>query len=167
MGGKDACSSEKLPRHVRINRSQQSDAVSIGGLHGLFLVLERWLRSKFGAAAWTRTQMAQLGFALVTYGLVCLTWVFFRASSFSDAALILQAMAGLRPDQFPTSTGDVMSVILITVAVLIGHRLLRDTTLEDAWAARSTMVRGLVLALMIIAIILSPGADRAFIYFQF
>ena len=51
--------------------------IAWGGLHGLLLGLERWFRGVFGAEAWTRTRTAQLTFALLTYGFVCLTWVFF------------------------------------------------------------------------------------------
>src|SRR6187200_2500038 len=52
-----------------------------GGLHGTYLAVERWLRSRF--AGWTPGPLALVGLGLLTYVLVNITWVFFRAKTFT------------------------------------------------------------------------------------
>ena len=48
-----------------------------GGLHGLYLAVERWLNARFGhQAVWSRLP-AQIFLAVLTYFLVNITWVFF------------------------------------------------------------------------------------------
>src|SRR5205085_6911295 len=48
-----------------------------GGLHGTYLAVERWLRSRF--AGWRPGPAAIIGLGLLTYVLINITWVFFRA----------------------------------------------------------------------------------------
>src|SRR5215467_724164 len=55
--------------------------VAWGGLHGLYLSAERVLRTRF--AGYRPGPAALLVLGLLTYGLVNVTWVFFRAHSFA------------------------------------------------------------------------------------
>src|SRR6185503_13969212 len=57
-----------------------------GGLHGLYLAGERWIREKTGVVGDPVGPWNRLALALVTYFLVNLTWVFFRAHDFGGAA---------------------------------------------------------------------------------
>ena len=57
---------------------------------------------------------------------------------------------------------------MITLAVLVTlHWRLRDTTIESAAERLSPLLRSALLGLMLVAVAMSPGEDRAFIYFQF
>jgi hypothetical protein len=47
------------------------------------------------------------------------------------------------------------------------HWLTRNLDLRRFIAQRGAITLGLFWALLIVAIVLSPGASRAFIYFQF
>src|SRR5712671_3423391 len=69
-----------------------------GGLHGLYLSIERWLKGRF--RGFTPGRTALLGLALLTFLLVNVTWVFFRAKTFAGAGLVLKGMAGMqaKPD---------------------------------------------------------------------
>ncbi len=139
-----------------------------GGLHGLYLAGERWIREKTGitgdpASAWNRFALA-----LLTYFLVNITWVFFRAEDFPGAARILQGMFGLAtepaavlPTIFMIKTG-----VIVTGIVAI-HWLMRKRTLEGVVSRAPWWLTGLVLAVMLFAVIIAQGSGQAFIYFQF
>ena len=51
--------------------------------------------------------------------------------------------------------------------LLLTHWLLRDTTLEAVAARLPWFVLALIGAAMMLMLILIPGDDRGFIYFQF
>ena len=69
-------------------------------LHGIYLVAERAMgRHRFATGSETVPagegafpSAAVLGRILLTYGLVCVAWVFFRAESLGDALLIFALM---------------------------------------------------------------------------
>lgn len=148
-----------------------------GALHGAYLALERVVRKApiAGWALWQSTRGRKL-LALGTFLLVCFTWVFFRADSLPHAAAMVRAMivpdAALVGD--PGSAGarvagkrDTLIVFSIISAMLAIHWRLRDTTLEHAFQRLPSLAWCAANAAMIAAILISPGEDRAFIYFQF
>ena len=102
-----------------------------------------------------------------TYALVSLTLVFFRASTMRDAGHISRAMIAGGADRHLMFRPDRASVLLVTVLLVGGHWMLRDTTIEDTWRRLPMWVRPLILASMILTICLVTGDERAFIYFQF
>ena len=67
-----------------------------GGLHGLYLAVERFLQGRFAGAAIAQTWLYRVWLALVTYLLVNLTWVFFRAQDFPTAWRMITSMFGSR-----------------------------------------------------------------------
>lgn len=137
-----------------------------GGLHGLYLGVERALRSRF--SGYVPGPLALLGLGLLTYTLVNITWVFFRAHSFERAGTILQGMAGLNGAAEPIlPTYFVVSALLVVTALFTTHWLMRKTTLESMLSRAPAMLVAPALALMAFAIIISQGTGNAFIYFQF
>ena len=139
-----------------------------GGLHGLYLVVERGLRSRFGGAAWTQTALATACFALLTYFLVNITWVFFRAESFHTAHLLILSMLGvIRDGAQVLSTFDMAKVALIIPILLVVQWLFRNKRTEEAAESVPAWLHGLAWAGMLVLIILAQGTDNAFIYFQF
>ena len=87
-----------------------------GGLHGLYLAGERWIRAKTRVAGDPAGAWDRFALALLTYFLVNITWVFFRAKDFSGAARILQGMSGLAtepvavlPTVFMIKTGVIVA----------------------------------------------------------
>ena len=136
-----------------------------GGLHGLFLVLEQLARraptSALGRAG------PVVGGALTLLG-VLLTWVFFRADSFTSALEILRAMIGAGVDGPRVLSSRYIAVSVVTFAGLVAsHLLWRRRTFEQWFVAQPLNLRAALLAVMLIAVALSPGSQRAFIYFQF
>ncbi len=133
-----------------------------GGLHGAYLGIERWLGKRNLTSG-----VPKVPAALLTYVLVLITWVFFRAQSFGDGWFILQAMFGMRSDSLLVGNVNTLLVPLVTLGLLFTHWMLREDSVEGFWSRLPTAMQVLALSAMLIAIVLSPGENRAFIYFQF
>ena len=148
-----------------------------GGLHGIFLIVERNLQ-KTSIAGWTiwRTLVGRLSITLVTFLLVCMTWTFFRAESLQQAVEMAQCM--IIPDlstdldrnvvgERSTGKWDIVVTLTTMMGMLLAHWSLRNITLEQAVDRLPSFVWAGVNTAMLSAIILMPGEERAFIYFQF
>ena len=138
-----------------------------GGVHGALLVAERVLRRLFGEMALLKTRPAMFVLGLVTWLVVCLTWVLFRADTPAAAADLLTAMLSLQGGASLLATADILKVATVVAALLAVHWILRDRGFEQAARGVPWPLAGLILAAMLIAMLLSPGEERAFIYFEF
>ena len=139
-----------------------------GGLHGIYLAIERVLKIKFKNAEWLKKLSTQIILALTTYLLVCITWVFFRAQNFPQAFALIQSMFGFNPEgQSTLATVYIIEVIVVTISMLIIHWRMRNTSLEAVVQKTSWPVIGTIWGIMLVLIIISQGSGDAFIYFQF
>jgi alginate O-acetyltransferase complex protein AlgI len=137
-----------------------------GGLHGLYLAVERMLRAQFRGYQPGPVALVLLG--LLTYTLINITWVFFRASSFDKAWQMLRGMFGGNADAAVIlPTVHLVAVTVIVGAIVGAHWLMRERTLESAIARVPAVVLGIVWGVMAFAIVIAQGAGNAFIYFQF
>jgi len=137
-----------------------------GGLHGLYLAVERVLRARFGNYQPGPFAFVMLG--LLTYVMVNLTWVFFRAKTFGKAWTVLLGMLGQNVTAKPIlATFALLSVALIVGGIVITHWLMRTRTLESVVARAHPAAVCVVWALMAFAIVIAQGEGSAFIYFQF
>ncbi|MHA6204673.1 MBOAT family O-acyltransferase [Dyella soli] len=137
-----------------------------GGLHGLYLSAERALRTRF--PGYRPGPIALLGFGLLTYALINVTWVFFRAKTFGKAGVVLGGMFGQNGSAAPIlDTVYLVTVSGIIAGIVTAHWLMRTRTLESVVARAPTSVLSVTWALMAFAIIISQGTGNAFIYFQF
>jgi alginate O-acetyltransferase complex protein AlgI len=140
--------------------------VAWGGLHGLYLSVERALRARFCSYRPGPLMFVLLG--VLTYFLVNVTWVFFRAKTFGKAWVVLRGMAGQNPAVAPIlPTFALLVVAVIVGGILLTHWLMRSRTLEAVVARTPAMLVGVVWALMAFAILIVQGDGSAFIYFQF
>lgn len=137
-----------------------------GGLHGLYLAVERYLSTMVGDSAILKNSVVRLGLGLVTFFLVTITYVFFRARQFGDAFELLGAMFFWRPAEL-VEAGDTLQVFVVTAALLAGHGLLRNTSLEYVASKTPVVVRIAVVVAALLTLSLHTGGERAFIYFQF
>jgi len=132
----------------------------------VYLSIERLLRSRF--AGYRPGPFALLAFGLLTYALINVTWVFFRAKSFGKAWLVLNGMFGFNVAAQPI----LPAVHLVMVGGIVGgivfaHWLMRERTLESAVARMPAPLLSVAWTLMLSAIVIEQGAGNAFIYFQF
>lgn len=140
--------------------------VAWGGIHGAYLMAERGLRARF--ANYRPGPWALFGLALLTYTLVNVTWVFFRAKNFATAWHVLGGMAGAHSHaKAILPTIFLAAVALVVPGILAAHWYMRDRTLESVIARTPAAVIALIWSLMAFAIVISQGSGNAFIYFQF
>ena len=68
-----------------------------GGLHGFYLIINHGLRhwAKAPVARIMATRQGQIGGVALTFFAVTVAWIFFRASSFDSAFIMLSSMAGM------------------------------------------------------------------------
>ena len=142
--------------------------VAWGGLHGAYLAVERFLTERFSGRRLFTSPLSRLGLALLTYVLVLVTWVFFRAQDFPAAWRLLGSMFGLNGEGEKVLYWiGIIEVAAVTAVMLASHWRMRHTTLEAMVERTPAWVIGLVWTLMVFAVIATQGSGNAFIYFQF
>ncbi|MEO5907459.1 MAG: MBOAT family O-acyltransferase [Saprospiraceae bacterium] len=153
--------------------------VAWGGLHGLYLWVEKFVRDQWARAS-NRPAVATAGFtlsdnrssafiyALFTFFLITLTWVFFRATSFHQSWEMLRSMFGII-DGGPAilKTIDTIKVWVIISLMVVVHWWMRDTSVMNLAYKIPWWAVSIAWALMVLAIILSQESSSSFIYFQF
>lgn len=138
-----------------------------GGLHGTYLAVERFIQRRVPANALSRSVPFQVVLALLTYFLVNLTWVFFRAREFATAQRMIESMLTLG-DAPKVLTAAQAAIALVPIAgILVVHWVMRDRTLEEVAGRAPQWLAATVIAAMLFAIVISQGSSNAFIYFQF
>jgi alginate O-acetyltransferase complex protein AlgI len=138
-----------------------------GGLHGAYLAVERLLRERFGGMMLAGSLGFRIFLALLTYALVNLTWVFFRAQDFPSAWRMLRSMLGATGGEPVLSTVHVVEVVVVIALMLIVHWTMRNRSVEDVVSRSPAWLLAMVWAGMLFAIVITQGSGDAFIYFQF
>jgi len=163
--------------------------VAWGGLHGLYLWVEKFFmdRKKVKLAMVRvegtgpvmakivperadifNTSLRGFPYALFTFFLVNITWVFFRASTFGKAGVILGSMFGFVQGGTPIlATLAMVKIGLILFLLVIIHWLMRESKVLDIIYRLPWWVTGLLWSAMVILLILSQASSSSFIYFQF
>ncbi len=145
--------------------------VLFGLIQGIFLSIHGHFRSFCaGRPALVRALESRTGTAAritVTFLSFCISLVVFRASSVSDAMLMLQRM--IVPTEglgIPMNErGFWYAILILWVAHVIGHH---QNAVAKALDFVPVPIRGLGYAcIFTLALVLSPAIDQAFIYFQF
>lgn len=158
-----------------------------GGLYGVFSVaevfilpkLERWQKGLSPA----KKRITVFVRWAISFGLVCLCWVFFRADSLSDALLILRRLpwAASAPLQGIAValqtiglTGANLMALLFTLGLLIVHdavqRFVGDpiVLLQRQHGVVRWAVRYVICMIVLLTVLTAPeGVAVEFIYFQF
>lgn len=135
-----------------------------GVLHGSGLMIERFIYQKYNIKVFRNSSKFLL--TLFVFHFVCLSWIFFRSSSFEIAANMISAI----------SLFDLSSVMISPFVIgLIGFGLLINfipisiyDKLCDRLAKLHPVIQGTALGIILIIIgALSPEGVAPFIYFQF
>ncbi len=163
--------------------------VAWGGLHGVYLWVEKAIRDR---PVKTGTNISDIGtspilvsaslapvsigrkppvgfqYALLTFLLICVTWVFFRSATFGGAWLLLRSMFG-QEHGAPAilNTIDIIKVAVVIFLMLIFHWSMRNTSVLKTVGKMPWWLTGIAWSVMLILIILSQGTSKSFIYFQF
>jgi len=144
-----------------------------GCLHGVFLIVENGYKQLFTGNSTIRQDASSgaRGFllTLLTFALLNLSWIFFRATDLSSSLILLKTMTlgGSSGSSSLLASSEIIIVFSLTVALMITHWFMRNTSLEAVASRIPWGLRALIISFMIISLVLAPGEDRAFIYFQF
>jgi alginate O-acetyltransferase complex protein AlgI len=168
-----------------------------GGLHGLYLWVEKFFRDRKepvrlvvargsamavveGSGQVLPKPVHEAGsryyltpgrawpYALLTFLLVVVTWVFFRASTFGGAGKLLGAMFGFIHGGSPLlSTVAMLKVAIITAVMLASQWLLRHSRILEVAHRLPWWLTGLFWSAIVILLVLSQASSSSFIYFQF
>lgn len=139
-----------------------------GFLHGMYLMIERFLQSVFAGKNVTANLGVRIALRLVTLFFVCMAWVFFRAKTFQGAQLLILAMLGVIPGGAQIlPTIEIYKVLAVFGGLVAMHWYLREKNLELAMDKMPTVWVATIWTLMMIGLVISQGGGNAFIYFQF
>lgn len=137
-----------------------------GGAHGAGLVVEKRLMNLFPAFYASRHPLLRLARAALTFHLVCLAWIFFRAPNFEVARTVLRAL--FFGGQWNASGYFLGRVAFVFGLIVLGGSAMKPYVFSLPWIkARQFYTYGLV-ALALFYFCFSFGITTAtFIYFQF
>jgi D-alanyl-lipoteichoic acid acyltransferase DltB (MBOAT superfamily) len=139
-----------------------------GGIHGTGLAVERLAadrRHALGHATPRDTVLRRIGGRLLTFHVVCLAWVFFRADGFGSAMEILGRLTA-----FAAGPAVALNVLLLIAVGIAIQYLPKDATgrLQHAFSRLSLGAQGALLAASLVAVsTFGNQGVAAFIYFQF
>ncbi len=149
-----------------------------GGLHGFYLWVEKFIRENFRKAAveplearpglFSRLFSSGFPFALFTFFLVNVTWVFFRATTFDQAWTMLGSMFSiLHSTENLLTTLSILKVSVIIPIMVILHWVMRSTSVLEVAVKTPWWAVSIVWAIMLVSLALSQESSSSFIYFQF
>lgn len=135
-----------------------------GGIHGLFLSLEKYTFSALKIKTFNA-----IGY-VYTFAVVLIAWIFFRAPDFQSASTILLEI--FRFNFNSLFIGDINSftnaLILLSIGILIDLKVFRsDVPLEDYGARFNTLKLSIIVSVIILMMCLFYSTTENFIYFQF
>lgn len=139
-----------------------------GGLHGLYLAAERWVKARFGGGTLWDTLGGKIFLAVLTYLLVNITWVFFRAGDFETAWRMIVTMLTFRTDgEKVLYTVEIIQIVATIGMMLVIHWRMRDRKLHEVIERLPSWFVGVAWGVLLTLIIITQGGSDAFIYFQF
>jgi alginate O-acetyltransferase complex protein AlgI len=137
-----------------------------GGLHGIYLAVERAIRERVGNR--TASPTMKFVYGLITLFFVIVAWVWFRSPDVATASNVFATMFA------PNGVGHIagfgaaqklsIAAFILVVAV---HWLMRERDLMAETQRIPRPLLGALLGILLALIVLSPGDNHAFIYFQF
>jgi alginate O-acetyltransferase complex protein AlgI len=143
-----------------------------GGLHGLYLWIEKFFRDRRtvdpNAIAKQHNQWIGFFYALLTFMLVNITWVFFRSDSFGKSWQMLNSMFGIVSDgKALLTTLAIIKVAVIVPLIVLFHWFMRNTKVLDVAYKLSWWSLSLIWSVLILLLIWAQESGSSFIYFQF
>lgn len=150
-----------------------------GGLNGLYLIIEFILTKPFTNAV-NYLKINRFPFilnvfkGLITFNLICITWVFFRAKSVSDASYIIShlfkdfTLKGVF-SKLAVAKFDLQIIAFSLLILMLVEWLQRGTSLRNWLTVKPLYVRWSVYVFLGVAILLLGAYEQnqQFIYFQF
>jgi alginate O-acetyltransferase complex protein AlgI len=136
-----------------------------GALHGAYLVGERIVKARWQPRG-VRPELVAIGQWVLTFHLVCLAWIFFRAETFTDAIDVIGQIL------FAGGTGPLVTALAaFTIAAMLASQFVPTAAVrraEVAFAGTPLAVHAMALGVGLLVVdALAPEGVAPFIYFQF
>jgi D-alanyl-lipoteichoic acid acyltransferase DltB (MBOAT superfamily) len=141
-----------------------------GGLHGLYLWVEKFFKDRRGVQSDVSTSsntITNFAYAMLTFMLVNITWVFFRADTFGKSWGMLQSMFGMADGKPLLTTLAIFKVAVIIPLLVLCHWFLRNTKILDVAYKMSWIWLSIFWSAMLLMLIWAQESGSSFIYFQF
>ncbi len=116
-----------------------------GGIHGLVLALERWLEPAPRSRSVAPSRLRRLWRTVLTFHVVLVAWVFFRAESLATVGQIAHRLGDLT-----TGTANVPPVVVFLIVTVLALQWLPERWAEQA-EARVTAAPALLQAALLLA----------------
>jgi alginate O-acetyltransferase complex protein AlgI len=128
-----------------------------GGLHGLYMVIERSASSLFSFRIWAGLKW------FYTFTLVSLTWVLFRSDSFADSQTIYtQLFVGdYRPEDLLNWSG------LLIIGLVLVHFINHLSKIHKRVMISVPLYVMIISVLFLMMLLFTAESAEPFIYFQF
>lgn len=142
--------------------------VIFGVMQSVYLIGEQILRNIFAGFKIFESKFALFFLTLLTFFLFGFSMVLFRSAGLANSLKMYQSMlTGRVSENILYSNSQAICAIFIIIGVFVFHYLMKNTSLEQITAKLPWWVTSFILFLMILAIILLPGENQAYVYFQF
>jgi len=141
-----------------------------GGLHGLYLWGEKFYKDARGISHShepSASTIPNFAYAMLTFMLVNITWVFFRSDTFGRAWGLLQSMFGMVDGKPLLTTLAILKVAIIIPILVLFHWFMRNTKVLDVAYKLSWFWLSLVWTFLLLMLIWAQESGSSFIYFQF
>ncbi len=139
-----------------------------GGLHGILLILHRWLPGSRGADEGEGLRWADIPRIFLFFHAVCFAWIFFRAENFGEAIDFITRIASGNYERFWPWFQVIVVLFCLSFHVLERFARLRFNEilawLDNRWGGA---FEGALLGVIAGLITLFGAVGGEFIYFQF
>jgi alginate O-acetyltransferase complex protein AlgI len=132
-----------------------------GAIHGVGLIAERRLKPYLPGG-----RLARIAGIAVTFHLVCLAWIFFRAPTLDQALAYLHGL-GVNAAGTPVATPFFVAMIAATLALQFAPGDLPARLARRLAAAGWTGVAIVTAFCLLASVLVAPPGVAPFIYFQF
>lgn len=138
-----------------------------GLIHGIYLIVYKNVESFLSPFAYKNT-LSKIINILVTFFLVTLAWIFFRANNITDAIYVLKGILTSKGEIF-TGSGTVMLLSITSLLILITKSIKDEFHIPIKILNNSHLSIRLISFIILTCYILLFGAldSHQFIYFQF
>ncbi len=141
--------------------------VAWGGFHGALLSLERFFKKATGVEAQKGFHPGGIIRAVITFHLVCISWVMFRVDGFDQLYLYLKRMFFAWTWDGRGELRGLAWALVLLLLVLGQHAIRGEGRGASMWDRLSAPAQGFALAVLVLLVSLFHVSEVAFIYFQF
>ncbi len=140
-----------------------------GGLHGIYLSIERVVRERLLPTNWSAGMLLRCIYGIITLFAVMTAWIWFRSPTFETGWTIQRLLFNF-PNllaTLPASNIDQQLAVAVFAILILVQWIFRNCDPKQLLQRTPAPLLGIILGALLAMIVLSPGDNHAFIYFQF